>query len=336
MRGSTRPITSRGSSTSRPGVRLHYLDFGGTGQPLVFLAGLGNTAHAYDDFAPAFTDRFHVVALTRRGFGESSHPDVGLRYAEAGRRHSRRARPTASGSRRPDRTFDRGRRDDAVRRRSIRIASRSSCTSTRRTIASRRTQCSTRCSPRRRTFRAGRSRRAADTATAAGYVDVRAPHSRREHSRGGHSRQLPVRRMERGDHAVPTSRSASEHPNYRAVRAPALAIYAVADTVTQLEPWQRADAAHAAGLQADDSRHRAGGEAVARAISTREWRTAACWRFTAATTGSSSAIAMRCSPRFVAFSRYPDEPPYSASQSRKRLRCSSVGTRQDGGPRTMR
>ena len=40
-----------------------------------------------------------------------------------------------------------------------------------------------------------------------------------------------------------------DHPNYRAVRAPALAIYAVADTVTQLEPWQRTDREHAAGLQ---------------------------------------------------------------------------------------
>ena len=60
-----------------PGVRLHYLDFGGSGPPLVFLAGLGNTAHAFDDFAPAFTDRFHVIAITRRGFGESDHPDSG-------------------------------------------------------------------------------------------------------------------------------------------------------------------------------------------------------------------------------------------------------------------
>src|SRR6185437_4605770 len=58
-------------------VRLHYLDFGGSGLPLIFLAGLGNTAHAFDDFAPAFTDHFHVIALTRRGFGESDHPENG-------------------------------------------------------------------------------------------------------------------------------------------------------------------------------------------------------------------------------------------------------------------
>src|SRR6185437_2199321 len=59
------------------GVRLHYLDWGGSGQTIVFLAGQGNTAHAFDDFAPRFTDRYHVVALTRRGFGESSHPASG-------------------------------------------------------------------------------------------------------------------------------------------------------------------------------------------------------------------------------------------------------------------
>jgi pimeloyl-ACP methyl ester carboxylesterase len=72
----TAPHTAHRVAVER-GVRLHYLDFGGTGPPLVFLAGLGNTAHAFDDFAPAFTDRFHVIAITRRGFGESDHPDAG-------------------------------------------------------------------------------------------------------------------------------------------------------------------------------------------------------------------------------------------------------------------
>src|SRR5580658_9229787 len=56
-----------GFVTVAKGVRLEYLDFGGTGEPLVLLAGIGNTAHAYDDFAPGFTDRFHVIAITRRG-----------------------------------------------------------------------------------------------------------------------------------------------------------------------------------------------------------------------------------------------------------------------------
>jgi len=30
--------------------------------------------HVYDDFAPRFTDRFHVIGLTRRGVGESDKP----------------------------------------------------------------------------------------------------------------------------------------------------------------------------------------------------------------------------------------------------------------------
>ena len=66
-----------GFITVQRNVRLHYLDFGGTGPALVLLPGIGNTAHAYDAFASGLTDRFHVYALTRRGFGESSHPSTG-------------------------------------------------------------------------------------------------------------------------------------------------------------------------------------------------------------------------------------------------------------------
>ncbi|MHC1739479.1 MAG: alpha/beta fold hydrolase [Anaerolineaceae bacterium] len=59
------------------GVRLHYLDWGGSGPVLLFLAGMGCNAHIFSDFAPRFTDRFHVLALTRRGHGESDHPEAG-------------------------------------------------------------------------------------------------------------------------------------------------------------------------------------------------------------------------------------------------------------------
>jgi len=62
---------------SANGVRLHYLDFGGQGDALVFLAGFGNSAHIFDDIAPAFTDKHRVVALTRRGHGESEAPAGG-------------------------------------------------------------------------------------------------------------------------------------------------------------------------------------------------------------------------------------------------------------------
>jgi non-heme chloroperoxidase len=33
-------------------VRSEVLDWGGTGRTVVLLAGLGNTAHVFDDFAP--------------------------------------------------------------------------------------------------------------------------------------------------------------------------------------------------------------------------------------------------------------------------------------------
>ncbi len=60
-----------------PSVTLEGLDWGGSGSPLVSLAGGGNTAHVYDQFATRFTRRFHVLGITRRGFGASSHPKTG-------------------------------------------------------------------------------------------------------------------------------------------------------------------------------------------------------------------------------------------------------------------
>lgn len=59
------------------GIALEVLDWGASGPPLLLLAGLGNTAHVFDEFAQHFTDRFHVLGITRRGFGCSSQPDSG-------------------------------------------------------------------------------------------------------------------------------------------------------------------------------------------------------------------------------------------------------------------
>jgi len=63
--------------TVAPGVQLEVLDWGGTGEPLVLLTGLGDNAHVFDDFAYQFTDKFHVIGITRRGFGKSSQPASG-------------------------------------------------------------------------------------------------------------------------------------------------------------------------------------------------------------------------------------------------------------------
>jgi pimeloyl-ACP methyl ester carboxylesterase len=59
------------------GIQLEVLDWGGTGRPMVFLSGLGNTAHIWDNFAPKFTHKHHVYAITRRGFGRSTHTNTG-------------------------------------------------------------------------------------------------------------------------------------------------------------------------------------------------------------------------------------------------------------------
>jgi pimeloyl-ACP methyl ester carboxylesterase len=53
-------------------VQLEVLDWRGSGPALVLLAGLGGTAHHYDDFAPALTARYRVVGVTRRGHRGSS------------------------------------------------------------------------------------------------------------------------------------------------------------------------------------------------------------------------------------------------------------------------
>jgi non-heme chloroperoxidase len=53
------------------GARLEYLDWGGKGPPLLFLAGLGGTAHIFSDLASEFLSSHHCIGLTRRGFGQS-------------------------------------------------------------------------------------------------------------------------------------------------------------------------------------------------------------------------------------------------------------------------
>jgi non-heme chloroperoxidase len=52
-------------------VQLEVLDWGGNGRPVILLAGGGNTAHVFDEFAPKLAIKYHVYGITRRGFGSS-------------------------------------------------------------------------------------------------------------------------------------------------------------------------------------------------------------------------------------------------------------------------
>lgn len=61
---------------SETGPRLHALHWGDArNAPLVLLHGGGANAHWWDHIAPAFADRFHVVALEFRGHGDSERPE---------------------------------------------------------------------------------------------------------------------------------------------------------------------------------------------------------------------------------------------------------------------
>lgn len=58
-------------------VKLEVIDWGGSGRPVILLAGLGDTAHVFDRFAPKLAAWYHVYGITRRGFGTSSAPATG-------------------------------------------------------------------------------------------------------------------------------------------------------------------------------------------------------------------------------------------------------------------
>jgi pimeloyl-ACP methyl ester carboxylesterase len=230
-----------------PGVRLHYLDFGGTGPSILFLAGMGNTAHSFDDFAPRLTDKFHVVALTRRGFGESDHPDSGydtprlvadiraaidslhlghvtiIGHSIAGEEMTRFAAEYPALVDKLvylDAAYDRVTADAQLQE----------------------------VFPIPPNVPGRPEPTAADTATPAAYVAFV------HRVRGVNIPEADIRVRYKYDGWREEITNAyqsmqAEHPNYTAVKAPALAIYAVTDSITQLEPWQRTDREHAAAWQ---------------------------------------------------------------------------------------
>jgi len=64
--------TARSRTLEVRGLRLHFLESGRPGAPvLCFLHGGAAHAHWFDKVTPAFADRFHVISLDQRGHGES-------------------------------------------------------------------------------------------------------------------------------------------------------------------------------------------------------------------------------------------------------------------------
>jgi pimeloyl-ACP methyl ester carboxylesterase len=64
-------------------MRLHYLDWGGAGAPILFLHGGGLTAHTWDCVAVMLRERYRCIALDQRGHGDSEwSPVVDYRIAD--------------------------------------------------------------------------------------------------------------------------------------------------------------------------------------------------------------------------------------------------------------
>jgi len=69
--GMGHPVQPTSAFVTVNGARLNYLDWGGHGTGMVFIHGLGDSPHAYDEIAPKFRDSFRVIAYARRAHGQS-------------------------------------------------------------------------------------------------------------------------------------------------------------------------------------------------------------------------------------------------------------------------
>ena len=63
------------------GVRLHGLEWGVGGEPMLLVPGLGQSAHIYRELAPVLAADRRVVAVTPRAHGESGAPAAGYTVA---------------------------------------------------------------------------------------------------------------------------------------------------------------------------------------------------------------------------------------------------------------
>jgi pimeloyl-ACP methyl ester carboxylesterase len=65
------------------GLRIHYLDWGGSEKPpFLMLHGIGRVAHSFDHIAPRFTADYHVMAIDMRGHGDSGWSPEGAYLVE--------------------------------------------------------------------------------------------------------------------------------------------------------------------------------------------------------------------------------------------------------------
>ena len=71
---STKPIYKESFiQTNR--IKLHYLDWGGSGQPLVLLHGLGDSPYIFEGIANSLKKNFRIIAYSKRGHCKSETTD---------------------------------------------------------------------------------------------------------------------------------------------------------------------------------------------------------------------------------------------------------------------
>jgi pimeloyl-ACP methyl ester carboxylesterase len=75
-------MTATDAFVTANGLRFHYRDWGGRGQPVVLLHGLASTARIWDFVAPLLADAGRVIALDQRGHGGSDRSETGYSFAE--------------------------------------------------------------------------------------------------------------------------------------------------------------------------------------------------------------------------------------------------------------
>ena len=59
------------------GLEMHYLDWGGEGDPLLALHGLASSGHWYRRVAPILCDRYRIIAPDQRGHGATTQAPNG-------------------------------------------------------------------------------------------------------------------------------------------------------------------------------------------------------------------------------------------------------------------
>ena len=64
------------------GVKLHYVDWGNNGPPVLLLHGDMRTSRSWDAVARGLFAHFHVISLDARGHGDSDWPSKGYGYKD--------------------------------------------------------------------------------------------------------------------------------------------------------------------------------------------------------------------------------------------------------------